>query len=127
MDYAMNTTTFVVELQMGDDSQLPDMIAFDLDKGFWTSFSTSSTNKDIAKYADSPVTILAATIVDNMVLAADEAGMLYIMPENDLTDVTTIASTGTLLLDMAYNKAADTVYAVNETGELVTEIGSAHG
>ena len=121
MDYAMNTTTFVVELQMGGDANtLPDMIAFDLDKGFWTSFSTSSTNKDIAKYADSPVTILAATIVDNMVLAADEAGMLYIMPENDLTDVTTIASTGTLLLDMAYNKADDTVYAVNENGELVT-------
>ena len=119
IDYAMNTTTFLVELQIGD-SELPDMIAFDLDQGFWTSFSTSSTEEDIAKYASSDVTILAATIVDNMVLAADEAGYLYIMPEKDLTDVTPIASTGTVLVDMAYNPADDTVYAVDQYGLLVT-------
>ena len=120
MDYAMNTATFVVELQLGGDVELPDMIAFDLDYGYWTSFSNESTYEEIVEYASSNVTILAATIVDNMVLAADDAGFLYIMPENDLTDVTPIASTGTVLLDMAYSKADDTIYAVNENGELVT-------
>ena len=120
MDYAMNTTTYVVEMQLGGDTELPDMIAFDLDKGYWTSFSTASTNKDIAEYASSDVLILAATIVDNMVLAADENGNLYIMPENDLTDVTMIANTGTVLLDMAYNAADDTIYAVDQYGQLVT-------
>ena len=120
MDYAMNTTTFVVEMDLGGDTELPDMIAFDLDKGYWTAFTTASTNKDIAKYADAPVTFLAATIVDNMVLAADEAGVLYVMPETDLTDVTKIAYTGTVLLDMAYNPADDTVYGINEDGNLVS-------
>ena len=120
MDYAMNTTTFVVELQIGDDVELPDMIAFDLDYGYWTSFNSSSTYKDLVEYASSDVIIYAATIVDHMVLAADDLGNLYVMPENDLTDVTPIASTGTVLVDMAYNKADDTIYAVNENGELVT-------
>ena len=121
MDYAMNTTTFMVELQLGGDvEQLPDMIAFDLDQNFWTSFTTASTNKDIAKYAASEATIIAATIVDHMVLAADDAGNVYVMPEKDLTDVTLIANCGTVLLDMAYNPADDTIYAVNEYGNLVT-------
>ena len=80
MDYAMNTATFVVELQLGGDVELPDMIAFDLDYGYWTSFSNESTYEEIVEYASSNVTILAATIVDNMVLAADDAGFLYIMP-----------------------------------------------
>ena len=120
MDYAMNTTTYVVELSNGGDEQMPDMIAFDLDKGFWTSFSTASTNKDIERYASSEYTIMAATIVDKMVLAADEAGNLLVMPQSDLTDVTLVANTGTNLLDMAYNPVDDTVYAVNEYGELVT-------
>ena len=120
MDYAMNTTSYLVELNLGGEAGLPDMIAFDLDNGWWTSFTTESTNEDIAKYADSNATILAATIVDNMVLAADEVGNLYIMPENDLTDVTLIANTGMILLDMAYNPADDTIYAVNEYGWLVS-------
>ena len=120
IDYAMNTSTFVIELSGSDETVLPDMIAFDLDEGYWTSFTTASTNKDIAQYVASNVTVVAATIVDNMVLAADDAGNLYIMPVNDMTDVTLIANTGTLLLDMAYNKADDTVYAVNIDGMLVT-------
>ena len=120
MDYAMNTTSYVVELQLGEETALPDMIAFDLDYGYWTSFSNQSTYEEIVEYAASNVTIFAATIVDNMVLAADDTGFLYIMPVNDLTDVTPIASTGTLLLDMAYSKADDTIYAVNENDELVT-------
>ena len=120
MDYAMNTTTYVVEMDLGGEVELPDMIAFDLDDGFWTSFTTASTYKELVEYTASDLTIYAATIVDHMVLAADDAGFLYIMPETDLTDVTPIASTGTILLDMAYNAADDTVYAVNENGELVT-------
>ena len=120
MDYAMNTTTYEVELQMGDDVQLPDMIAFDLDYGYWTSLTTASTHSDIAKYADAPAMILAATIVDRMVLASDDLGNVYIMPENDLTDVTVIANCGTVLVDMAYSKADDTVYAVDQYGQLVT-------
>ena len=120
MDYAMNTTTFVVEMQLGDEVALPDMIAFDLDYGYWTSFSKSSTHNDLEKYTASDVSFIAATTVDHMVLAADDAGNLYVMPENDLADVTLIANTGTLLLDMAYNAADDTVYAVDENGYLVT-------
>ena len=121
MDYAMNTATFVIEMSGSSDKEtLPDMIAFDLDKGYWTSLTTASTNKDIAQYVSSSFTAVAATIVDHMILAADDAGNLYVMPENDMTDVTLIANTGTLLLDMAYSKADNTVYAVDIDGMLVT-------
>ncbi len=36
-DYAMNTATYKVEVQTGEQEELPEMIAFDLDKGCWTS------------------------------------------------------------------------------------------
>ncbi len=32
-DYAMNTATFKVEVQTGEQDELPEMIAFDLDRG----------------------------------------------------------------------------------------------
>ena len=121
MDYAMNTTTFVVEMDLGGDTELPDMIAFDLDHNHWSSFSKDSKYTQIEEvYTASDLTFYAATIVDNMVLACTDTGDLYVMPESDLADVTMIANTGTYLSDMAYSAADDTIYAVDDSGNLVT-------
>ena len=121
MDYAMNTTTFVVEMDLGGDTELPDMIAFDLDHNHWSSFSKDSKYTQIEEvYTASDLTFYAATIVDNMVLACTDTGDLYVMPESDLADVTLIANTGTYLSDMAYSAADDTIYAVDDSGNLVT-------
>ena len=121
MDYAMNTTTFVVEMDLGGDTELPDMIAFDLDHNHWSSFSKDSKYGQIEEvYTASNLTFYAATIVDNMVLACTDTGDLYVMPESDLADVTLIANTGAYLSDMAYSAADDTIYAVDDSGNLVT-------
>ena len=120
MDYAMNTTTYLIELSGGDEDSMPAMIGFNLGTNKWVSFDTTTTSTGLEAYASSSQVFYAATIVDHMVLACDENGDLYVMPEKDLSDVTLIANTGTLLTDMAYNKADDTIYAVDQYGQLVT-------
>ena len=50
-DYAMNTATYKVEVQTGEQEELPEMIAFDLDKGCWTSFTRDSFSSDLTSYA----------------------------------------------------------------------------
>ncbi len=119
-DYAMNTTTYLLEMQLGGAEELPGMIAFDLDNGYWTTFTKDSTYEELAEYASSDVTFFAATIVDHIVFASTDTGDLYVMPETDLTDTTLVTNLGTVLLDMAYNKADDSIYAVDEYGQLVT-------
>ena len=99
-DYAMNTATYKVEVQMGEQIALPEMIAFDLDRGFWTSFNKDSYSSDLTSYAPADLTFYAATIVDHYVLASTEEGDLYVMPEDDLTNLTRIANMGTVLTDM---------------------------
>ncbi len=118
-DYAMNTATYKVEVQMGEQIALPEMIAFDLDRGFWTSFNKNSYSSDLTSYAPADLTFYAATIVDHYVLASTEEGDLYVMPEDDLTNLTRIANMGTVLTDMALNPAEGKVYGVAD-GDLVT-------
>lgn len=118
-DYAMNTATFQVEVQTGEQEELPEMLAFDLDQGFWTSFTRDSVSSELATYAPSDLTFYAATIVDHYVLASTEEGDLYVMPEDELTNLTRIANLGTVLSDMAYNPADGKVYGVAD-GSLVT-------
>ena len=118
-DYAMNTATFKVEVQTGEQDELPEMIAFDLDRGFWTSFNRDAQSSDLTSYAPSDLTFYAATIVDHYVLASTEEGDLYVMPEDDLTSLTRVANLGIVLTDMAYNPADGKVYGVAD-GNLVT-------
>ena len=119
-DYAMNTTTYLLEMQLGDEPELPGMIAFDLDNGYWTTFTKDSTYEELEQYSDTDLTFYAATIVDHIVFASTDSGDLYVMPETDLTDMTFVTNLGTVLADMAYNKADGNIYAVNGNGELVT-------
>ena len=43
MDYARNTTTYKVDMQIGEPEPLPGMIAFNLDAGYWTSITKEPT------------------------------------------------------------------------------------
>lgn len=118
-DYAMNATTYKVEMQIGEEQPLPERIAFDLDDNYWTSFDKNTTYNQIAAYAPSDLTFYAATIVDHIVFASTDEGDLYVMPEDDLTDLTLVGNMGAVLTDMAYNKADGKVYGVTG-GYLVT-------
>lgn len=118
-DYAMNVTTYEINMQIGEEVPLPEMIAFDLDNNFWTTFTKESTDADIAAYANTDKTFFAASIVDHIVFASTNEGDLYVMPEDDLTDETLVGNMGAVLTDMAYNKADGKLYGV-ATGYLVT-------
>lgn len=112
MDYARNTTTYKVEMQIGEPEPLPGMIAFNLDAGYWISLTKNPTPEDLKPYTDANQTFYAATIVDHYVLASNKTGDLYIMPEDDLANTTKIANMGMVLTDMAYNPADGKIYGV---------------
>ncbi len=118
-DYAMNAATYVIEMQIGEKEPMPEMIAFDLDENYWTTFTKDTTYSEISAYSPTSNTFVAATIVDHLVLAGTMDGDLYVMPEDDLTDETMIANMGAVVTDMAYNKADGNVYGVTN-GYLVT-------
>lgn len=133
-DYAMNVTTYEIEMQIGEEQPLPNFIAYDLDYGYWATFDKDSTYEDVEAYATSEDTIFAATIVDHLVFAATDGGELYVSPEDDLTDRTYVADMGIVMTDMAYNPVDGNMYGVSGgslytidklTGEvaLVGEIG----
>lgn len=112
-DYAMNTATYEITQKLGEDVPLPERIAFNLDDNYWVGFEKTSDDSamDIT-YAPADKTFTAATIVDHIVFAATDGGELFVMPEDDLTDLTKVCDLGVLLTDMAYNSADGKIYAV---------------
>ena len=118
-DYAMNAATYEINMQIGEEQPLPEMIAFDLDNNFWTTFTKTTEYDELTAYASTKNTYFAATIVDHVVLAGTETGDLYVMPEDDLTEETLVGNMGTVVTDMAYNPADGKVYGVSD-GKLVT-------
>ena len=121
-DYAMNTTTYLIEMQIGEDVGVPDMMAYDLVQRHWTTFTKDYTYDYKAgtprlEYADH--IYYAATIAEHYVFASTNKGELYVMPEDDLSDTTFVVNMGVVLYDMAYNKADGNIYAVTEAGNLV--------
>ncbi|MBE6945440.1 MAG: hypothetical protein E7459_05055, partial [Ruminococcaceae bacterium] len=124
MDYANNVATYSFEMELGTAGELPEMIAFDLDKGHWVALNKDTTYEDLespnAAYDISKHTIYAATIVDHVILAATSEGMLYAMPEDDLSDMYPVANLGCIVTDMAYNPADGKVYAVTSESNLIS-------
>lgn len=122
-DYAMNTTTYLIEMQIGESTDLPDMMAFDLVSRHWAGFSKDfeySYKTGTPRVAYSDFVVYAATIAEHYVFASSDEGELYVMPEDDLSDITYITDMEMVLYDMAYNSADGEIYAVNEKGELVS-------
>ena len=121
-DYAMNTATYLIEMQIGENAGVPDMMAYDLVSRHWTTFTKDfvydyKVGTPRLEYADH--TYYAATIAEHYVFASTNKGELYVMPEDDLSDTTFVVDMGVVLYDMAYNKADGNIYAVTEAGNLV--------
>lgn len=120
-DYAMNTTTYVIDQQIGDPTALPDIIAFNAFKKYWVALTTESTSTNASTpYAESAHAFLAATMVDSYVFGVTSTGSLYVMPASNLTDVSLVADLDRLLYDMTYNETDDQIYAVDQYSNLVT-------
>lgn len=108
-DYARNLRVVEIE-DIGEGTILPERLAFDLDNGFWAGFDKEDT--EAAEYDAGTFVPTAATIVDHLVYACDEDGYIYVMPENDLSDVTVVTNLGVPLTDMAYSEAYDLIFGV---------------
>ena len=136
-DYASNTTTYEIKHQIGEEVELPEMIAFNVwgtdimetylgfslyDSNYWVGLNETTDSVDILgnPYEFSDIDFYAATIADHFVFACTEDGQLYVMPEDDLSDMTKICDmVFTLggknyigaLDDMAYNYVDSNIYA----------------
>ena len=122
-DYAMNRATYLIEMQIGESTDLPEMMAYDLVSRHWAGFDKNfeydyKVGTPRIAYADH--VYYAATIAEHYVFASTDKGELYVMPEDDLSDITYITDLEMVLYDMAYNMADGEVYAVNDLGELVS-------
>ncbi len=122
-DYAMNRTTYLIEMQIGESADLPEMMAYDLVSRHWAGFDKNfeydyKVGTPRIAYADH--TYYAATIAEHYVFASTDKGELYVMPEDDLSDTTFITDLEMVLYDMAYNQADGEIYAVTEAGDLVS-------
>ncbi len=112
-DYAMNVTTYEIEVKLGQGDIIPDMIAYNVDTGHWVELNTASDYETVQEvYEAADQTFTAGTIIDHMVIASTDDGDLYVMPENDLLDMTYVTNLGAALDDMAYNPVDGEVYAV---------------
>ena len=121
-DYAMNRATYMIEMQIGESTDLPEMMAYDLVSRHWCGFDKNfeyDYKVGTPRIAFADHIFYAATIAEHYVFASTNKGELYVMPEDDLTDTTYITDLGMVLYDMAYNMADGEVYGVTEFGELV--------
>ncbi len=121
-DYAMNRSTYLIEMQIGESTDLPEMMAFDLVSRHWAGFDKTfeydyKVGTPRVAYADH--VYYAATIAEHYVFASTNKGELYVMPEDDLSDITLIVDMEMVLYDMAYNTVDGEIYGVTEKGELV--------
>ena len=121
MDYAMNRATYLIEMQIGESTDLPTMMAYDLVSHHWAGFDNTfvydyKVGTDRVAYSDH--VIFAATIAEHYVFASTNEGELYVMPEDDLSDISFVTDLEMVLYDMAYNTANGEIYAVNDRSEL---------
>lgn len=119
-DYAWNRVTYQLELQIGQQQPVPEIIGylnsfygsgwhgFGWEDSFWSA-STLSTPKE---------QFLAAADVDGMMFASTDRGALYVYQEDDLYDRTFVANMDVIPEDMAYDAAGQQLYAVAD-GQLV--------
>lgn len=120
-DYAYNTTTYELKMDLGDVPTPPQMLAFDRQYDYyWTGFDTNASYANLTIYSNSDVVFNAATIANHYAFGCSDTGELYVMPENDLADMTRIRNLGVVLSDMAYDSKSQTLYGLSYDEEAET-------
>ena len=123
-DYALNTVTYVVELQIGEPQPLPEMMIFALDQSAWyvDDFLNAGTDYDpsVARIiAEVPHSIVAASIVNHLVYASTDKAQLFVAPEEDLTEMEYVSQLPATVVDMAYNPTTGKLYGVTADNNLI--------
>ncbi len=112
VDYALNTTTYELEMQIGEELPAPDMLAYDISNGTWIGFGKNDDRQTAREIATSTLNFYAASDVDGMIFASTDTCDLYVLDEEDPSDMIYVANMGVLLTDMAYNRKTGTLYGV---------------
>ncbi len=121
VDYAMNTTTYMLDMEIGEQQPLPQMMAFSMDEKsqYWFAFDKDTAYKPDAAhglepYSETQNVFVGATIADHTVFASTKDGKLYAMPEDDLAEENLIVDAGMMFSDMAYNRADKKIYGISD-------------
>ena len=120
IDYANNVTTYVLNMELGRQEPLPQMMAFSNNNECWMGFEKTSTSSQMKTILTPGVNFYAATIAEHMVIAVDAAGMLYVLDEGNLAMGVPVANLGCIVTDLAYNEADEKVYGVTQEGNLIS-------
>ena len=130
-DYAMNVTTYKLQMQIGEEIPMKEMIAFNLDKHTWINFNKGDSIGDANVLAFSDLNFYAATDVDGMIFASTDTGDLYVLDREDPSDMTFVRNMGVVFTDMAYDgtdvygvTADSQLYKVSRTTGAVTLVGT---
>lgn len=117
-DYAMNATTYEIELGPIGTPVDYEFKVFDQISKSWLGFDSASNST--ATLSVPNLDIYAATYVEGYVFAITGEGDLYVMKDGALDDYTFVANVGTTIVDMAYNAQDKTIYGIDgKTGWLV--------
>lgn len=124
-DYALNTTTYVLDVPLGEQPEAPHIYAFDLTKHVWIGFNKEDGRKDAQELVASDLNFYAAADVGGRVFASTDTGDLYVLDRNDLSRMTFVRNLGYVVTDMAYNAGNQTLYGVCDS--VLLEIDTSYG
>ncbi len=122
IDYAGNRTTYIIKEQIGNEVPVPEIMVFNAEKNFWQAITMDDCDylHNKPALAKTNTEVYAAAIVNHVVLMADKIGNLWAMDEDDLSYERLVTSYDFLIHDMAYHAESNTLYAVDDTNQLIT-------
>ena len=126
-DYAMNYVTYELEVQIGEELPMPEMMVFALDYNSWTVDDYFADRDGGMIYhpemfrniATVPEKFVAGTVVNHLVYASNEKGQLFVAPEEELTDLHYVAQLPNVVADMAYNSVDGELYGIDENAAII--------
>lgn len=116
VDYANNVITVECEENVGADIPVPDVMTFRSDPmnggNNWVSVDQGEYGIELSNYMRSDYIFEAATAAEHYIFAYANNKALYVMPEDDLDNISKVADIPYDVLDLAYNPTDEQLYAL---------------
>lgn len=116
VDYANNAVTVECSETVGADIPVPDVLSFRSDPmnggNNWVSVANGEYGVELENYMRSDYIFEAAAAADHYIFAYASDKALYVMPDDDLDNVSKVADMPYDILDLAYNPKDKQLYAL---------------
>ncbi len=119
-DYANNTTTYRIDMDIGTPPEAPQMLGFDLLNNNWIGIRDGDWEKSVLDLAVSDEAFYAATDVNGVMYATTNSGSLYVVNWEDPSETTYVCDLGVVFTDLAYNRLDSKIYGITENSVLYT-------